>query len=146
MSGTTEQLLASIRIKLQACADLYGKRNPTGILAEALRSDAALASTSEDLTLLRRLSKDTDEMLQSTLRGDALIEFAVELSRKGVSNEHIPKLPTVRRLRTILKNGAVKNSTQLALVRAALDNNTFGQLEPDELVRLGQIFDAHSHK
>lgn len=146
MSSTNNDCIASIRTKLKACADLYSQRNPSGILAAALRTDADQASTSTDLALLRRLSAETDAMLRETLDADALVRFAALLSERGVANAYIPKLPTVRALRTILKNGTIKNAKQFSIVRAALDSNTYGQLEREELLRLGALFDAYTQK
>lgn len=143
---TKDACIASIRIKVLACAELYFQRNPSGTFSAALGAEAELASTSTNLTFLRRLSAETDVILRETLETEALVAFAEELSRKGVNDSHIPKLPTVRRLRAILKKGTVKNEEQLSLVRSALDHNTYGQLEPEELVRLGQLFDEYSCK
>lgn len=143
---TKEACIASIRIKLLACAELYAQRNPSGTFSAAIRAEAELASTSTNLTFLRRLSAETDVVLRETLDAEALVNFAEELSRKGVNDLHIPKLPTVRRLRSILKKGVVKNEEQLSLVRSALDNNSYGQLELEELVRLGQMLDEYSCK
>lgn len=143
---TKEACIASIRIKVLACAELYFQRNPSGTFSAALIAEAELASTSTNLTFLRRLSAETDVVLRETLEAEALVKFAEELSRRGVNDLHIPKLPTVRRLRSILKSGVVKNEEQLSLVRSALDSNTYGQLEPEELVRLGQLFDEYSCK
>ena len=143
---TKETCIASIRIKVQACAELYFQRNPSGTFSAALRAEAALASTSTNLTFLRRLSAETDVILRETLEAEAFVTFAEELSRRGVNDMHIPKLPTVRRLRVILKSGVVKSEEQLSLVRCALDSNTYGQLEPEELVRLGEMFDEYSCK
>jgi hypothetical protein len=143
---TKEACIASIRIKVLACAELYFQRNPSGTFSAALRAEAELASTSTNLTFLRRLSAETDVILRETLEAETLVAFAEELSRKGVNDSHIPKLTTVRRLRALLKKGAVKNEEQLSQVRSALDNNSYGQLEPEELVRLGQLFDEYSCK
>lgn len=143
---TKEACIASIRIKMLACAELYFQRSSSGTLTAALRAEAELASTSTNLTFLRRLSVETDVILRDTLDAEALVAFAEELSRKGVNDSHIPKLPTVRRLRAILRCGVVKNEEQLSLVRSALDSNTYGQLEPEELARLGQLFDEYSRK
>jgi pyocin large subunit-like protein len=146
MSSTNNDCIASIRVKLKACAELYAQRNPSGTLAAALRTEAEQASTSTNLSLLRRISAETDVMLRETLDADALVIFAARLSEQGVANAHIPKPPTVRVLRTILKNGNIKNEKQLSIVRGALDSNTYGQLEREELVRLGALFDAYTQK
>lgn len=143
---TKEACIASLRVKLLAFAELYTQDDPSGTFSGAIRAHAELASTSTNLTFLRRFSAEADVVLRETLDAEALVKFAEELSRRGVNDLHIPKLPTVRRLRSILKSGVVKNEEQLSLVRSALDSNTYGQLEPEELVRLGQLFDEYSCK
>lgn len=142
----SDDIIASVRIKLQACAELYMARNPSGTLSAAFRTEADLASTSTDLNLLRRFSAEADVTLRETLDATALVSFAAELCGKGVCNQHIPKLPTVRRLRAILKSGKIKNADQLSLVRSALDSNSYGQLAPEELTLLGQMLDAFTFK
>ena len=140
---TKDACIASIRIKVLACAELYSQRSLSGTLCAALSAQAELASTSTNLTFLRSLSAEIDVILRETLDADELVAFAEALSSKGVKDSNIPKLPTVRRLRALLKKGALKSDEQLSLVRSALDNNTYGQLEPEELVRLGQLVDQY---
>jgi hypothetical protein len=143
---TKEACIASLRVKLLAFAELYAQDDPSGTFSGVIRAHAELASTSTNLTFLRRFSAEADVVLRETLEAEALVKFAEELSRRGVNDLHIPKLPSVRRLRFILKSGVVKNEEQLSLVRSALDSNTYGQLEPEELVRLGQMFDEYTCK
>jgi hypothetical protein len=143
---TKEACIASLRVKLSAFTELYTQRDPSGTFSAAVRAHTELASTSTNLTFLRRFSAEADVVLRETLEAEELVKFAEELSRRGVDDLHIPKLPTVRRLRAILRSGVLKNEEQLSLVRSALDSNTYGQLEPEELLRLGEMFDEYSCK
>jgi len=112
--------------------------------ARCLREEAQELLASQDDIRLRALAKEVDVWVREVLDPPEQVDVIAEMVSCGVFGNHLPKIPSLRRLRAIVKRGVIRSAEELSVARAALDTKAFGQLSEPELLSLGRLFDEYT--
>jgi hypothetical protein len=134
-------LLDSLRCKLVTYAAYLRRRNPGSEKALRLEVEAAALFAGGQLPKLRAWSREVDVWIRETLEPSEQDGVATELKQAGVLREHLPQVWSVAAARRILKRGAIRNQTDLSVVRVTLDTEGHGHLSSEDLMHLGRLFD-----
>lgn len=144
ISSDRGEIRKSFYAKLIVYSRFIDERRSYVDQARCLREEAQELLASQHDTRLRALAKEVDVWVREVLDPPEQFDVIAEMVSGGVHGNHLPKIPSLRRLRAILKRGAIRSAEDLGVARFALDTRAFGQLSESELLSLGRLFDEYT--